>query len=102
MAQESLLTFEQFTKVDGGVPYYDNFPIHFWRGYLADYYRTLLHYSEFKKEAPDLEKRLRESISPLPKLNAVILDPFNRDLYEAYIRMRKYVSSDADLALPPR
>ena len=102
MAQEHAVSFEVFESDVDGFPYYDNFPTYFSRGGLANYYRTLPQYADLQREAPDLEKRLREGISELPLLNTQALKPFSRDLYEAYLIMRKHVSSDTALGLPPQ
>ena len=102
MAQELVLTFETFTNLQdyADVAYFDNFPLFFAKGDLGEYYRTLRPYEELKKEAPDLEKRLRDGISMLPHLSASTLTPFYKDLYGAYLIMRKSVTSDTDLGLP--
>ena len=100
MAQEPVLTFENFTADAEGIPYYDNFPLFFWNGALAEYYRNLHPYKELHREAPDLEKKLRDGISQLHPLNTKTLEPFKQELYKAYLIMRKYVTSDTELGLP--
>ena len=103
MAQEPQLTFKVFTSLqdDTGVPYFDSFPLFFANEASSEHYRTLHPYVELKREAPDLEARLREGISRLDALNQESLKPFCEDLYHAYSIMRKYVTSDTELGLPP-
>lgn len=103
MAQEPQLDFKTFTVIqdETGIPYFDNFPLFFAEGDLSEYYRTLRPYLELKREAPSLEERLRREISKLQSLNAVSLQSFYKELYQAYLIMRKYVTSDTELGLPP-
>ena len=103
MAKEPPLTFEKFSSYDqilGIVPFYDNFVIFFWKGALAEYFKTLNPYMQLRSVAPDLEGRLSSRISKLNKLNDRVLKPYNRDLYKAYRIMRRYVSSDIYIAIP--
>ena len=100
MAKETPLTFEQFTSAPRGIPLNDNFPIHFWRGAMADYYRTLPYYQRLCEVTPDLEQRLRQGISSINAINIKNMAPFNKDLYLAYRVMRRYVTSDTKLGIP--
>ena len=101
MAKEIPLTFEQFISAPMGIPLNDNFPLHFWCGAMADYYRAFPHYQRFCEISPDLEQRLRLGVSSVGIINVSNMKPFNKDLYLAYRIMRRYVASDTNLGIPP-
>ena len=86
MAQESALDFEIFSSAVEDIPYYDGFRTFFWRGALAELYRKSPSYIELQREAPDLERRLKDGISILPSVNAEALELFKHDLYEAILK----------------
>ena len=58
------------------------------------------HFHRFQAEHPDLEKRLYEAISTIdiqsPQMSED-LKPFDQDLYDFYLTMRSYGTSDENL-----
>ena len=100
MAQEPPVDFERFISNLDGVPYYDNFVIFFGTHVLSGFYRTSRSYRELEVVTQSLERKLRRGISNLPSITDKTLEPFNKGLYLAYLIMRNYVASDAELALP--
>ena len=97
-----ILTFEEFTSRDShGVPRHNNFYLHFCNdGMFVEGYKQQAYYKKFASKNPTMTKELNYKIqNKLDTSNGTAkgLEPFERDLYEAYKIMRSYGVSDIDL-----
>ncbi len=100
MAEDPILTFEEFTERDVlSIPRYNGFIVYFMTSGVGLHMREEPFFHEFQKEHPILEERLRAAVVTGHERKAMseALKPFDKDLYAAYLIMRFYGASNGKL-----
>lgn len=100
--KKEALSFEDFTSLDKetGTPHYNNFFVHFLPDeFLGKMYRDKAAYELFARNYPDVAIDMARKVGSidLSQGTQVALKPLERDLYNAYLLMRQYVSRDSEL-----
>ncbi len=98
---EPILSFEEFSYRDPKRPdigvRYDNFFAYFDDSPWGESRRKTPHYQKFASENPEMAASLCAKMKGLTEYTSEALKDFDKDLYEAYLVMRKYVSKNGDL-----
>lgn len=100
--EPKILSFEEFSFCGtNNYPHYDNFFLHFAApDFATDLYKKREYYKKFILEYPDIAEALNNKIQNMNRSlssTAKSLEPFLKDLYEAYKIMRGYGVSDHEL-----
>jgi hypothetical protein len=106
---EKTLTFEEFSHREPLLSEdptvclikYNNFPMYFEdNSMISESLKKSDFYKRFTSEYPDLLLSLRDKIQnklDKTKNTSERLKPFDKDLYEAYVIMRRYGATDGEL-----
>ena len=101
MDNENYISYEEFsTRASNGWPAWNNYPVYFTTYRRGMARRKSKFFKRLQQIRGELEKKLTKNVMNvyLPDVDlAQAVKPFERDLFEAYIFMRRCGASDKDL-----